>query len=115
MKLKIRAILTFGLFGFCAALAQAQTAQEFVLKNGMKVVVKEDRRAPTAVQMVWYKVGSIDELNIDRIIDRIKSVTPEQVQAVAQKYFKDDNLTVAMLVPLPLDGKKPAPPPGMLH
>ncbi|MBB5390366.1 MULTISPECIES: pitrilysin family protein [unclassified Herbaspirillum] len=63
MKLKIRAILTIGLFGFCAALAQAQTAQEFVLKNGMKVVVKEDRRAPTAVQMVWYKVGSVDELN----------------------------------------------------
>ena len=63
MKLKIRAILTIGLFGFCAALAQAQTAREFVLKNGMKVVVKEDRRAPTAVQMVWYKVGSIDELN----------------------------------------------------
>ncbi|WP_050466696.1 M16 family metallopeptidase [Herbaspirillum chlorophenolicum] len=63
MKLKIRAILSIGLFGFCAALAQAQTAQEFVLKNGMKVVVKEDRRAPTAVQMVWYKVGSVDELN----------------------------------------------------
>ncbi|MBO9536578.1 pitrilysin family protein [Herbaspirillum sp.] len=63
MKLKIRAILTIGLFGFCTALAQAQTAQEFVLKNGMKVVVKEDRRAPTAVQMVWYKVGSIDEVN----------------------------------------------------
>lgn len=63
MKLKIRAILSIGLFGFCAALAQAQTAQEFVLRNGMKVVIKEDRRAPTAVQMVWYKVGSIDELN----------------------------------------------------
>jgi zinc protease len=63
MKLKIRAILSIGLFGFCAAFAQAQTAQEFVLKNGMKVVVKEDRRAPTAVQMVWYKVGSVDELN----------------------------------------------------
>ncbi|MCA1324159.1 M16 family metallopeptidase [Herbaspirillum sp. alder98] len=63
MNLKIRAILSIGLFGMCAALAQAQTAREFVLGNGMKVVVKEDRRAPTAVQMVWYKVGSIDELN----------------------------------------------------
>lgn len=63
MKLKIRTILSLGLFSFCAALAQAQTAQEFTLKNGMKVVVKEDRRAPTAVQMVWYKVGSMDEFN----------------------------------------------------
>lgn len=27
----------------------------------MRVVVREDHRAPTAVQMVWYRVGSIDE------------------------------------------------------
>lgn len=31
------------------------------LPNGMRVVVREDHRAPTAVQMVWYRVGSIDE------------------------------------------------------
>lgn len=31
------------------------------LDNGMRVVVREDHRAPTAVQMVWYRVGSIDE------------------------------------------------------
>jgi zinc protease len=33
------------------------------LKNGMRVIVKEDRRAPTAVQMVWYRVGSVDEVD----------------------------------------------------
>ncbi|MFL9926552.1 pitrilysin family protein [Herbaspirillum lusitanum] len=63
MKLKIRAILSMGLFGLCTALAHAAPAQEFTLKNGMKLIVKEDHRAPTAVQMVWYKVGSIDEIN----------------------------------------------------
>ncbi|MBK6638189.1 MAG: insulinase family protein [Rhodocyclaceae bacterium] len=31
------------------------------LANGLKVIVKEDHRAPTAVHMVWYKNGSIDE------------------------------------------------------
>lgn len=31
------------------------------LDNGMRVIVREDHRAPTAVQMVWYRVGSIDE------------------------------------------------------
>ena len=36
---------------------------ETTLKNGLKVIVKEDRRAPTAVQMVWYKTGSIDEVD----------------------------------------------------
>lgn len=36
---------------------------ERVLDNGLKVVVREDRRAPVVVSMVWYRVGSIDEVN----------------------------------------------------
>ncbi|MBA2651169.1 MAG: insulinase family protein [Tatlockia sp.] len=34
---------------------------EYTLSNGLKVVVKEDHRAPVAVSMVWYNVGSADE------------------------------------------------------
>ncbi|WP_043118553.1 M16 family metallopeptidase [Solemya velum gill symbiont] len=37
---------------------QASQVQEFELENGMKVIVKEDHRAPIAVSQVWYKVGS---------------------------------------------------------
>ncbi len=33
------------------------------LPNGLRVIVKEDRRAPTAVHMVWYRVGGMDETN----------------------------------------------------
>ncbi|MEY2660442.1 MAG: Protease 3 precursor [Pseudomonadota bacterium] len=33
------------------------------LPNGMQVIVKADRRAPTAVHMVWVRVGSIDEVD----------------------------------------------------
>ena len=36
---------------------------ETTLKNGLRVIVKEDRRAPTAVQMVWYRIGSMDEVD----------------------------------------------------
>jgi len=36
---------------------------ETTLSNGLRVIVKEDHRAPTAVQMVWYQVGSIDEVD----------------------------------------------------
>lgn len=36
---------------------------ETTLKNGLRVIVKEDRRAPTAVQMVWYRIGSTDEVD----------------------------------------------------
>lgn len=34
---------------------------ETTLDNGLKVIVKEDRRAPSVVHMVWYDVGSMDE------------------------------------------------------
>ena len=33
------------------------------LSNGMTVVVKPDRRAPTAVHMLWVRVGSLDEVD----------------------------------------------------
>ena len=42
--------------------AHAQTS-EHKLANGLRVIVKEDHRAPTVVSMVWYKAGSIDEVN----------------------------------------------------
>ena len=34
---------------------------EKTLSNGLKVIVKEDHRAPVVVQQVWYRAGSIDE------------------------------------------------------
>tara|TARA_B110000238_G_scaffold186744_1_gene216180 strand:+ start:190 stop:1557 length:1368 start_codon:yes stop_codon:yes gene_type:complete len=52
---------------FCCLLplyAQADSeVQEITLKNGMRVMVKEDHRAPVVVSMVWYRAGSIDEVN----------------------------------------------------
>ena len=33
----------------------------FMLDNGMEVVVVEDHRAPVVVHMVWYRAGSADE------------------------------------------------------
>ena len=39
----------------------AQSATEFVMSNGMAVVVIPDHRAPVITHMVWYRVGSADE------------------------------------------------------
>ena len=36
---------------------------ETQLNNGLRVIVKEDRRAPTVAHMVWYRAGSMDETN----------------------------------------------------
>jgi zinc protease len=45
-----------------AAAEIAPSAESFTLDNGLEVVVIPDRRAPVVTHMVWYKVGSADEL-----------------------------------------------------
>jgi zinc protease len=40
------------------------------------------------------------------MLQRLRGVTPEQVQAVAARYFGDDELTVATLLPQPPDLKR---------
>ena len=45
-----------GMTGCSEKLVQEQT-----LANGLKVIVREDHRAPVVVAQIWYKVGAIDE------------------------------------------------------
>ena len=52
-----------GLLLAATALPAAANPFEHKLANGLRVIVKEDRRAPTAVHMVWYRAGSMDESN----------------------------------------------------
>jgi zinc protease len=53
----IRILFALGLFLPLLA-AAAPKVQETILDNGLKVIVKEDRRAPIVTSQVWYKVGS---------------------------------------------------------
>ena len=39
------------------------STQEYTLDNGLKLVVQEDHRSPVVVSQVWYKAGSLDEVN----------------------------------------------------
>lgn len=66
----MRPLLPFGLppmkrLLFVLSLAVTTVAQaeivEQTLANGMRVIVKTDRRAPVAVSQVWYRAGSMDE------------------------------------------------------
>jgi zinc protease len=56
-----------GIWWLLAGLAFTAAADththEFRLDNGMKLVVKEDRRAPVVVSQIWYRVGSMDEVS----------------------------------------------------
>ncbi len=53
-------LLAFGLLISTVVMAAPPT-HEFTLDNGLKVLVREDHRAPVVTVMVWIKAGSIDE------------------------------------------------------
>jgi zinc protease len=78
-------------------------------------IYKRDSIFGQAMEIGTMEMTGISHKLIDRIIEKLGQVTAQQVQMVAQKYFVDDALTVATLVPLPLSGKKAAPPPGLRH
>lgn len=57
-------LFVFSLFIFLSSSetsAEMFQADEFYLKNGLRVIVSENHRAPIAKIMLWYKVGSMDE------------------------------------------------------
>src|SRR3974377_2426635 len=45
----------------CAAESSSPTIADFMLSNGLELVVIPDHRAPVVTHMIWYKVGSADE------------------------------------------------------
>ena len=54
--------ITFLALALMAGIAVCdENVSDFVLENGLEVVVIEDHRAPAAVQMIWYDVGAADE------------------------------------------------------
>ncbi len=57
MKIYAKTLLSLLVFLALPGLAQARV-YEYLLANGMKVLVKPDNRSPVVVQQVWYKVGS---------------------------------------------------------
>src|SRR5688572_3184051 len=55
-------LLAFAAWAAPGAAASATATAERRLDNGLRVIVKPDRRAPVVIAMLWYKVGSIDEV-----------------------------------------------------
>jgi len=56
-RLAAALLLALGL-PLAAQAAAPQPTREFTLDNGLKVIVREDHRAPVVVSQLWYKVGS---------------------------------------------------------
>jgi len=74
-------------------------------------VYKRDSVFGQAMEIGSMEMAGISFRQIDRIIEKLGAVTPEQVKSVAQKYFSDEQLTIATLQPLPMSAqaeRKPA-------
>ncbi len=66
-------------------------------------VYKRDSLMAQAMEIGHTEASGQNWRDIDKLLDKIRSVTAEEVQAVAKKYFTDDTLTVAVLDPQPID------------
>jgi zinc protease len=73
-------------------------------------VYKRDSLMAQAMEIGAAEASGHRWQDIDKTLEKIRSVTADEVQAVAKKYFKDDTLTVAVLDPQPLDSAKPHVP-----
>ena len=70
-------------------------------------IYKRDSVFGQAMEIGVMEMSGLPYAKIDRMIEKLRAVTPLQVQAAAAKYFGDDALTIATLEPLPLTEKKP--------
>jgi zinc protease len=61
-KVRIKSLLILILAMPITVFAES-SIQEFKLDNGLKLVVQEDHRSPVVVSQVWYRAGSMDEVN----------------------------------------------------
>ena len=66
-------------------------------------IYKRDSMMAQAMEIGGTEAAGFAWTDIDRMLEKIRSVTADEVQVVAKKYFNDDMLTVAVLDPQPLD------------
>ncbi len=78
-------------------------------------VYEQDSIFYQAMQIGILETVGLDWSEMDRYHERIAAVTPQQVQAVARKYLVDDGLTIAELVPQPIDARRPPRTGGVAH
>lgn len=79
-------------------------------------IYKRDSIMAQAMEIGSLEASGFSHADADRILERVRAVTPAQVQAAAGRYFGDDALTVVTLLPQPLADKGvPKPPAGARH
>ncbi|HEY0665864.1 MAG TPA: pitrilysin family protein, partial [Gallionella sp.] len=78
-------------------------------------VYKRDSLFYQAMQIGQMESIGLGYRAVPLLLEKIQAVTAEQVRQVAREFLQDDNLTVAVLDPQPLDGKAKPQGKGMSH
>lgn len=80
-------------------------------------IYQRDSIFAQAMEIIGLEVAGLSWSDADALIERVRSVSADEVREVAARYFGDENLTAARLDPLPLDQAEPArePVPGLRH
>jgi zinc protease len=78
-------------------------------------IYKRDSLMAQAMEIGGAEAAGVSWRDIDTLLEKLKSVTAEEVQAVAKKYFSDDSLSIAVLDPQPIENSKPRKPSGAVR
>jgi zinc protease len=79
-------------------------------------VYKRDSVFGQAMEIAGLEITGLSYRDADRILEKVRSVTVEEVKAVAARYFGDQALTIATLLPQAIaPGKPAAAPAGLRH
>lgn len=77
----------------------AQELERVITQAVASKVYQNDSIFYQAMEIGLLETIGLDWRLLDKEIDQLKAVTPEQVQAVARKYLVEDNLTITHLIP----------------
>lgn len=78
-------------------------------------IYKRDSLMAQAMEIGGLEAAGVSWRDIDVLLEKLKSVSSEEVQAVAKKYFSDDTLSIAVLDPQPLENDKHKKPSGAVR
>ena len=78
-------------------------------------IYKRDSLMAQAMEIGGIEATGLSWRDVDPLLEKLKSVTAEEVQAVARKYFSDDTLSIAVLDPQPIENSKPRKPSGAVR
>jgi zinc protease len=73
-------------------------------------VYKKDSMFAQAMELGMLESVGLGWQQAETYVERVRAVTPEQIQQVAQKYLVDERLTIAVLDPLPVEERHTRPP-----